>query len=416
MTGQELLRLQASNVFRPAVMDTIINEFVPPADALKLTNDFLPFRLVDKEVLLDLINNGAFGKTHPVNLGGEHRRIPIPGHSYKEHTGGHWRESVEFNEEVLQRAVDPSKPQERWGEGLASSALNLLDIRLNTLIEYVTSKILINGTYSEARHGINYTYDPQIPSKYYKAYNAAGLTGVVWTTAASAKPINDIIEASRMFARYGYAVEKVVMSLKTALDFLNAVDTQAKVKASPILIGRNSDVKYIFETLTGLLLDLDERMYAEETRLTAASSTTDTTFDVEDAAVLDCADNDILTLRNSSGQEEEVTVASVSGNTITVDARTGNAYVTGDRVTFYKRFVPDNYFILKGRSNDRIAPNNWISTPSLIKANNWKNPLPGRYTWTDFQTKVPYKLEIGAGISGGPKISRCSWLRVKTVA
>lgn len=414
MTGQELLKLMESNVFRPTVMDTIINEFAPPSDAFVLTDAFLPFKLVDKDKVMSLINHGAFGKTHPVNLGAEHKRIPIPGYEYREHTAGHWRESVEFGEDVLQKAVDPSRPTERWGEGLATSALNLLDIRLNNLIEYVTAKILIDGKYSEARHGVNYTYDPAIPVKYYKDVTASPgwTTGGTWATAANAKPINDIIEATRLGTRYGINVEAVYMSLKTALDFINAADTQNKVKSSYVMVGRNYDTKFIFESLTGLQLVIDERLYAEESRFTAASAVGDTTLDVQDASAF--AAGDVITLRNASGQEEEATISSISGNTITISAGTTYAYAIGDRVTAYKRYLPDNYFVLKGRTADRVAPNNWISTPSLIKANNWKNPLPGKYTWQHFQSKVPYKLEIGAGISGGPVVSRATWMRVKT--
>lgn len=414
MTGQELSRIMEANVFRPTVMDTIINEFTPPADAFVLTDAFLPFKLVDKDTVMSLINHGAFGKTHPVNLGAEHRRISIPGYEYRQHTAGHWRESVEFSEEVLLKAVDPAQPTSRWGEGLVTSALNLLDIRLNNLIEFVTSKILIDGKYSEARHGVNYTYDPAIPAKYYRDVTSSPgwTTGGPWTSAANAKPINDIIEASRLAARYGVNVEAVYMSLKTALDFINAADTQSKIKASPVMVGRNFDTKFIFESLTGLQLVIDERLYAEETKLTAASAVGDTTLDVQDASAF--ASGDVITLRNATGREEEATISSISGNVITISAGTTNAYAIGDRVTAYKRYLPDNYFILKGRTADRVAPNNWVSTPSLIKANNWKNPLPGKYTWQYFQSKVPYLLEIGAGISGGPVVSRSTWMRVKT--
>jgi hypothetical protein len=168
MTGQELVKLAESNVFRPTVMDTIINEFTPASNAFFLTDKFLPFKLVDNSVLIDMISNGAFGRTHPVNLGAEHRRIPTLGFSYKQHTAGHWREAVMFDEATLQEAVDPAAPLQKAGEQLAVGALNLLDVRLNNLIEYVTSKIVIEGTYSEARHGVAYTYNPNIPAKHYK--------------------------------------------------------------------------------------------------------------------------------------------------------------------------------------------------------------------------------------------------------
>lgn len=413
MTGQELVKFRDSQVFRPTVMDAIINEFVPAQDQFMLTEAFLPFKLVDKDVLMDMINHGSFGRTNPVTLGGEHKSISVPGFSYKQHTSGHWRESVKFDEEVLLRAVNPAAPLERWGSGLASSALNFLDLRLNNLIEYITSKMLIDHKYSEARFGVNYTYDPQIPAKFKKDITASPgwTTGGTWATAANAKPTDDIIEAANAFRRYGYVVEEIIMSVKTLALYNNATDTQNKLKASYVLVGRNSDREFIFNTLTGLKVRVDNRLYSEEVRFTADSAVNDTTLVVENAA--EFAASDIITLRNSLGQEEEATISSISGSTITISAGTTYAYKTGDRVTVYKQFLPDNYFIIKGRREDRTSPNNWISTPSLVKGSSWTKPLPGRYTWSYFNAKVPYWLEIGAGLDGGPKVSQCDWLTVK---
>jgi len=415
MTGQELLKLQEARVFRPTVMDTVINELVPPPDAFLLTDAFLPFKLVDKNVVIDLIQHGAFGRTNPVNLGADHKKIGITGSEYKEHTPGHWREAVEFNEDVLAKAVDPARPTTLWGQGLVTKALDLMDLRLNNLIEYVTSKIVIDGKYSESRFGVNYTYDPKIPAKLLENVTTTSrwISGGAWPAAGSATPIIDIMEASNLLRRFGIVPEEVLMSVKTAQDFHNSTEVQNKIKSSFQIVGRNADIESQFETLTGLKMRRDNRLYAEETTFSTASSATDTTLDVVDAS--EFAVNDFITLRNGLGEEEERKISGISGNVITILATTF-AYKIGDRVTAMKQFLPDDYFIIKGRISERSNPNNWLSTPSLVKGNNWKNPLPGRYTWLKFTSTVPYKLEIGAGIDGGPKVSRATWMRVKTVA
>lgn len=416
MTGEEFVKLADSKVFKQNTMDSIINEFVPDQNQFLMTDAFMPFKLVDKDVMMDLINHGAFGRTSPVNLGAEHSRISLPGFSYKDHTAGHWREAVIYNEEVLQRAVDPAKPTERWGEGLATAALNLLDVRLNNLIEYLTSKILINGSYSEARYGVNYTYDPKIPAKFRKNVTSTpGWTsGGTWDTAANATPTTDVTEAGNLLRKAGIIPEAIHMNVTTLRKYFNATDTQNKIKSSPGLVEKSANRELIFSTLTGLPIVLDDRTYAEETRLTAVSAIGDTVLDVANASEFTAGD--VITLRNSLGEEEEATISSISSNAITVGAVT-KAYIVGDRVTVYKNFMPDNYFIVRGRTSGRIAPNNWLSTPSLIKGSSWTNPLPGRYTWKYFQgNKPPYTLEIGAGIDGGPKISAANWIVVKTVA
>lgn len=414
MTGEELLKLQESQVFRKTTMDATINEFVPESDTFKITDAFMPFKLVSEDEILVLIEHGAFGKTNPVNLGSEHKRVALPGYGYREHTAGHWRESIEFNEKVLAKAVNPKQPRKLWGSGLQANALNVLDIRLNNLIEYLSSKILIDHTYSEARWGVNYTYDPQIPAKFKVDVTSSPpwTSGGAWSNAAAATPITDLIRAKEQMARYGFLMTQVWMSEKTLIDFMESSEVQAKINNSPSLIDSETNRAKILLTLTGLVLQEDVRRYAEETTFTAASAIGDTTLNVDDATEFTAGDE--ITLRNSSGQEEQATIASIASNVLTVGAIT-KAYAIGDRVTVYKPFFPEDHFVLKGAGSTRMAPNNWYSTPSLIKGKSWTNPLPGKYTWNKFDTNVPYKLEIGAGIDGGPMISACDWFTVKTV-
>ena len=84
MTGQEFLKIQDEKIFRPAIMDAIINEFEPALDSFLLTNDFMPMKEVMMDELVALIKAGAFGKTNPVALGGDHAKINMPTHFYKD--------------------------------------------------------------------------------------------------------------------------------------------------------------------------------------------------------------------------------------------------------------------------------------------------------------------------------------------
>ncbi|MBU2118665.1 MAG: hypothetical protein KJ954_13845, partial [Alphaproteobacteria bacterium] len=92
-------------------------------------------------------------------------------------------------------------------------------------------------------------------------------------------------------------------------------------------------------------------------------------------------------------------------------------FPVGSRVTISKKFLDDNKVIFHGKSNGRMAFSNWVSTPSLIKAKDFKNPIPGRYTWSTFNDRVPYWVEVGAGIHGGPMVSSGGgWLTMKIAA
>ena len=415
MTGQELAKLRESKAFRQPVMDTVINEFTPAANTFKLTDVFLPFKEVDKDIMIDMINHGAFGRTNPINLGADHKRIALPGSSYKEHKGGHWREAVQFDEEVLLKAVKPENPTERLGEGLVVGALNLLDLRLNTMIESVTAKVIITGKYSEARYGVNYEYDPEIPAKHFKdvASTPGWATGGVWTTVGSATPVADMMGLQLAMFNMGLTPTEAYMTQNTLESFYNATATKTLIQGSPNLVEKQADRKAIFDVTVGLPVIRDNRLYAEETRLTALSAIGDTTLEVASAA--DLTVGDTLTLRNTLGQEEEVVIDSggITGNVVTLAGGTTLAYLPGDRVTVYKLYLPDGYVVMKADTVERLEANNWLSTPSLVKGSGWNNPAPGRYTWTDFQEKVPYLLEVGAGIDGGPKVSKCNWVVLK---
>lgn len=416
MTGQELVKMGESQVFKPVVMDTIINEFEPDSDAFYLTKKYLPFKEVRTDQFLDMIKHGGFGRTSPVNLNADHHRIAIPGQTYKSHQPGYWRESVQYGEDVLQKAVNPQKPLEKAGEHLVTEALNLLSLRLDVLIEYVTAKILADGQYSEARNGVNYTYNPKIPAKYLLSIGSVPWTGggVAWTTPASAKPVNDILGLKRHMAKNGMTVDEIHMTVETLELFYNAADTQAKITASPALVEGAANREFIFETLTNLKVSTDERTYAEETTFLAASPVGDTTLQVANAT--EFADGETIVLRNALGEEEDAVISGAPvNNVITVASAISFGYQVGDRVTVYKKYLADNDVIAHTRGSGRASANNWISTPSLVKAKSWKNPLPGRYTWTDFQKTVPYHLEIGAGIDGGPKVTKCNWARLRVV-
>jgi hypothetical protein len=222
----------------------------------------------------------------------------------------------------------------------------------------------------------------------------------------------------RLAQHYGLVVSKVIMSMNTALSWIGSAEVQAKIKASFQLVGMGNKIETVFETLIGKPLTITERLYADESKLTAVNAPGDTVINVENSSAF--LVGDVCTMRNTNAQEEEVVIESISGNAITIEGNgsgSGLVYTYGlnDRFTAYHRFWLDNYVGFPGSTPQlRSGSNNWISTPSLIKALSWNKQLPGRYTWMDFETKVPYKLEIGAGVSGGPKVSHCDWMVLKT--
>jgi hypothetical protein len=436
MTGQEFLKIQDEKIFRPAVMDAIINEFEPAADSYLLTNDFMPMKDVMMDELVALIKAGAFGKTNPVALGGEHMKINMPTYYYKDIRQGYWRESILFDEEVLQRVKNPEKPDQLWGEGLIGEALNVLDIRLNTLIEYLTAQTILSPSgYTVARAGVNVAYDHNLPAKYYLRVYNTGATGFnrapwladtddndKWSALTTANPLTDIRESVKKMADYGFGVDKIYMT-RTVAGYIEDNTTTSGIRsliaANPAIAGQMITAELLISALSGLKglqTVVDDRRYNEEFGLARPLAASGTVMYVSDVDASSCEAGDIVTLRDTStGTEEEHTVASISATagTITIDAVTA-AFPVGTRVTVSKKFLMDDRIIFHGKTNARASYANWVSTPSLIKAKDFKNPQPGRYTWTTFNDRVPYWVEVGAGIHGGPMVySGGGWLVLK---
>ena len=411
-------------------MDAIIEEFIPPADAFKLTEAFMPMKNVNDEDLISMVNAGVFGMTNPVALGGDHIKIGMPTFYYKEHRAGYWRESIVFDEEVLQRVKQPSKPTVLWGEGLVGAALNTLDLRLNTLIEFLTASTIAVGKFSIAKNGVAYTYDSKIPPKYYvytglaasKPSTGVGWTAADWKTGAAndlwsgtgtAMPLDDIRHFVEFFARQGYSADELWMSRKVAgylEDNTTASGIRAFIVANPGLAGKMITAESIILAiggLKGMKPIVDDRRYLEEAGITAPTIATGTTLYVTDTGGF--AASDIVTVRDPSALTEEdckIESISTSAKTITLATRTPLVYAVtvGSRITNSKLFMPETDIWLRGKGNARVSHANWISTPSLVKAKSYKNPLPGRYTWRTFNDRVPYWVETGAGINGGPVI------------
>jgi len=432
MTGQEFLKIQDEKIFRPSVMDAIIEEFVPPKDAFKITKAFMPQKNVDDDELISLVKAGAFGMTNPVALGGDHMKIGLPTVFYKEHKAGYWRESIVFDEEVLQRVKNPMKPDQYWGEQLVGEALNVLDLRLNTLIEYLSAQTVYSNGFTIAKNGVSYTFDPQVPDKYYIYVGATGSvpsgyvttpwgTGAanrLWNDLTNSYPLNDIREAIDHFAKQGFSTTELWMPRKVAGYLEDNTATNGIrdfIINNPGLAGQMITAENIVLSVSGLKgvqPVIDDRRYLEEAGLVAPAAAAATTLSVTDVGAF--AVSDVITLRNPATlAEEDVKIESIASPVLTLadSTPTVNAFNYGDRVTLSKLYVPENQIAFRGTGNDRVSYANWVSTPSLVKAKDFKNPQPGRYTWTTFNDKVPYWVEVGAGINGGPVVhSAGNWM------
>jgi len=427
MAGELLLKLKDLNIFRPTVMDSIVNEFEPEPNQYLFTDTFLPFKEVDNLDVIDMIKFGGYGKTYPVRLGADHMRIELPGFAYKQYGSGHWREGMIFNEEVLLRAVNPAAPLTRMAEGLVTDALNLLDVRISNLIERVSMDLVLKAMYKEDRWGTNYTFNPNIPYfRYIDITKSSGnhqvrwTTGNTWDTAAACTPLEDIKQAVMFFRKLGYETVVVWINDITAAKIEASTEFQTLMKLNQQLVRMSIENEELVSLLTGLKgvkIKIDSRIYHDESRISATSAASDTTLYVEDSSVF-AANDDIVIKSSATGMNEYFnTITSAANNAIVIGANSNPIFNVGDRVVATRKLLPTNYLVFQGQKNNRLGNNNWVSVPSLVKSSSISSPQPGRYTWNHFDTdRPPYNLEVGAGISGGPKISEANWMVMRVSA
>lgn len=422
MAGELFLKMKELQIFKPTVMDTIINEFEPDDGQFVISDAFLPMKMVSSLDIIDMVKFGAFGRTYPVNLGAQHARIDLPGWTYRQYGAGHWREGVMFNEDVLLNAMNPASPLTRMAEDLVVEALNLLDLRLNNLVERVSIDTVIQGFYTEARWGVNYEYLPMIPPYHYiditastGSHKVQWTTGGSWDTPGSATPMADMKGAVQFFRKMGYETTRIWMNDITCAKIEVTDEFKNIVKVIPALYARDLQSESFLEyaaNIKGQTLKLDARMYREDAKVMIAAGTTDTTVVVDNASIFKAGDD--VFIKHSDGNETFQTLTTApTGNVITFPAAFSRALAVGDRLIASRKLFPTNFMVLEGRKSMRASANNWISTPSLVKSKSIGSPQPGRYTWNHFDTdRPPYNLEVGAGISGGPKVGDANWMVV----
>ena len=419
------LAISNSGVFKPTVMNAIINEFVPDPNALLLTQKFMPRKDANDDRLIALIKNGAYGVTAAAVPGAEHFHLAGLGGRYVEAKVPEWRESIVHLENELLKIRKPENPNEIWGLDIMTSDLSFLNIRLNNRIEQVTADTVFLNGYTINNYGIQYTYNAGVSSRYRVYMGDTVPSGMIetpwiakadanlWTAPTTCKPLRDIQGIRSYAGELGLKLTGLVMNSKTA-GYIEAADSVTSIiQSSPVLAEKYMTIDMLISTvggLKGLPVTIDDRIYNRETYVVTAAAAGASTITVRDAKELGVTNSDYFIIRNGTGQSERVKVhASTSINTstpgahiISLAAVTTIALAVQDRVTFAKKFVPEGYVAFEVARQAGAEPANWISIPSLVgKANG--RATPGVYNWSYVKpaNQPPLMVEVGMGINGG---------------
>ncbi len=420
MSGVNWQIVAEDPIFRPNRLQEIINELPPNTDILRATNAFMPRRDAMDIFLLTTVISGPFGLTNPLgDLGSQHAYIPGPRLMQFEHTVGHWREAIQLTEKTLLLLATALLAGNRslLEEHIARS-LQLLDIRVDNRIEYVTLQVLLNGSYTVNEFGVNYTYQP----KHLRPYLTVDISGgsapwgtvAPWSDTANADIMRDTREMIAYLRSFGVETRALWFPKKVGGYIEDNAKVRDFIKASPMLSEKLITSETLFGFISefrGLSVYMDDRRYIEEYRIQQPVSAGATQIFLDRVDRLSTGDT--IVLEGGDGSSEKGTISSINASLrrITLSAGVANAYSVGDAVKLFKRFYDsDTKVLFLGEVSPGMPTANWMSVPSLAAANEAQNPRPGKTPWRTFQfQKNPKYLELGNGISGGPVIHRQNW-------
>lgn len=180
-----------------------------------------------------------------------------------------FRESMHIKEEDEQEIMRIQEMSDPYLEAVMRSIYN----DTNTLVrgaevvpEIMRMQLLSGQNIVLASDGVNYTYDYD-PSRTWRATNYAELSGTdVWTDAANATPITDLIAGKKALAKKGVTPAYVLMNSNTFNLFVNNAEVRNNILAQNITANitmNDADIKNVIRNRTGMTVVVYDKMYKD---------------------------------------------------------------------------------------------------------------------------------------------------------
>lgn len=411
--------IATADIFRQGRFRDIIEELPPNDNILRATNAFMPLREVDTQTKQTLILSSAFGMTRPLgDLGSQHAYVQGPRIVSIEHRIAYWREAVQLDEKIITLLYDAFLTNNRrMLDEYIVRVLNMLNIRVDTRIEWSTMETLLNGSYTVNEWGLLYSTTP-IGIKSYLTVNVTSApwsSGGVWSNTTNAKPLKDIREMRNYLREHGIETEELWMPPEVAGYLEDNSEVRSLIVGSPLFSQGLISAERLFETglvseFKGLRVVVDDRRYKEEYMVTEAASAGQNSVVVENVDRI--VSGDVAVVINRNYQSARLVVSSVTSATRTITFSTNLSFALepGDTVLISKRFFSKkDRVIFKGRINGILGAS-WVSVPSFAGSDKFGAPMAGKTPWSYFQfERNPKYIEIGNGIHGGPVVDQQAW-------
>uniref|UniRef100_A0A6M3KSX3 Putative capsid protein n=1 Tax=viral metagenome TaxID=1070528 RepID=A0A6M3KSX3_9ZZZZ len=409
--------LVSSTLLTPRYLMKVIDD-IPPQTQTYRGMDIMP--LVEQpgpRVEWD-IRKPLGGMTQAVARGAESPVIHRRGVGQASFEPAHFREKVILGESDVTtlRKLGSWENRSTAAELIAEIMIDL-NARLETRVEWMRWQPPVSNALTISENKVQFTVSYYIPSR------QRPTASPLWSVTATADPIEDIQTWIRLIRGTGGKIKKFWFNTKIqqylfrnarVLSLVDRVFNAGNVGLMSMEI-----LGSIFKTYIGNYeYEIYDAGYNLVTFTHAAQGAgAVTTLAVDDASGMAAAD----IVQISSGDEmyeENMTIASISGNTINFTGTTvTGTYAAASMIRDYKTFVPDNKFIMEVEFPPGSGPiGEVISVDAVYGQGSLTSPKPGKFAETIFLNKDPKQIEIIVGINALPVLYRKRGFITATIA
>jgi len=388
------------NILKTGYITKVLTEL--PDNTNLIGQSLCPMETSDlQKIVIDYVES-TFGMTQPVAMNSASPLAPAKGMYQRTFKPAFWREKIRFDEEEILTLRQPGTEGKRWGKGQVQDAVQQLDSRLQTRIEWLIWQ-MFGGTITINENGVSFAINYNI------AFSVQAATS--WATVASADPLSDITNWVQKFRGTGIKADTLYVNsiVDRYLLLNNKIRTLLRYQT-----GRKEDLvsagqlkELIGKQFSGLKYEVYTSGYHMRSSLTADAASGQAVVNVQDGSQFVAGDVcRLLNTDTTNGHyQEEVTVLSVSSNAVTMTGNLTSTFYKGARMDTFKPFIGDTLAFIMGKRGDGQPIANCVTTPSPYGAT-LLNPKPGKFGRSyDKSDEDPPHVDVLAGIYMLPRLN-----------
>lgn len=328
-------------------IDEVISLFPHMAMNTPLAKYF-PFKTVNSDkIQMDVEKTLVGGMTPVASVGSESPIFGRHGRAYREFEAAEWREKcILLEHELVDFRKIGTKNQLMTARERLRQKYEDLETRLAYRLEWMRYQVLFEGAVTGTDpNGLEITL-----ATYNHPSHLEYTASTTWSNTATATPLNDLQLWAEHYRDYsGYEVDDVVLPHGTLRLLTANQEFRDIVKNSYGAFKGSQEAvrKILLEYLgVGSISESAGRL-PHMTELTADAAAAQTDVVLRDVGNL--VAGDMVILKSVDQKSEQLTIASISGNTVTFTANLANAYSAGSVAKWHRYLIPAGTALITGR-------------------------------------------------------------------